>query len=225
MGGPLLLSAVLLRVLPGQVPDATAQQEAKLAAAVRAVNNLNDERARVLLDDLLASVPPDRIAAQAYMYLGVMDFNALDQVHAHEELRRALELDPTIEVPPTTSPKIALAFEELRRKLAQKLRAEDQPAPASAVAAPPIVVEKEAPRSRVWPWVLGAAAVVAAGVSAWGWVEVASFEQLKSSSSGANPVTPEQAQSSHDSAAIGEPVGIVGAIAAAGFLTGTVLTW
>ncbi|MHB8417483.1 MAG: hypothetical protein ACYDCL_05375 [Myxococcales bacterium] len=224
MGGWLLVST-LLRLVPGDIADATARQEAKLQAAIGAVNDLNDERARTLLDDLLSSGPPDRIAAQAYLYLGVMDFNALDKIHSREEFRRALELDPSLEMPLTSSPKITLAFEEIRRKLAQKLRTADAQAPAAAVSAPPVVVEKEAPRARVWPWVLGAAAVVAAGVCAWGWVEVASFEQLKSASSPTNPVSLQQAQSAQALAQTGQVVGIVSAIAAAGLVTGTVLTW
>ncbi|HUB05875.1 MAG TPA: hypothetical protein VMB50_02680, partial [Myxococcales bacterium] len=199
---------------------------AKLAAAIRAVNDLNDEQARALLDDLLSSNPPDRISAQAYLYLGMMDFNAMDKVHAREELRRSLELDPSIEVPPTVSPKISLAFEELRRQLARKLRAEDTaPAPAPAVSAPPVVVEKEGPRARVWPWVLGAAALVAVGVSVWGWVEVANFEQLKGASSAANPASAAQAQSAQSLAQTGEPVAIVADVAAAGLAAGAIATW
>jgi tetratricopeptide (TPR) repeat protein len=96
-------------------------------------------------------------------------------------------------------------------------------APAAAVAPPPVVIREEArSRSSAWPWVLGVAAVAAAGVSVWGWVQVASFESLK------NPhttVSVAQAQSSQSAAAVGEPVGIVGAVAVAGLATGLVLTW
>ena len=124
---------LVARSLTGEVSDPTAAQLAKLKAAIRAVNDLNDDYARTLLNDVLASGPVDHIAAQAYLYLGVMDFNALDYAHAQEELRHALELDPTLEVPPTTSPKIALAFAEIRRKLLRKLGAAPQPSLEPAV--------------------------------------------------------------------------------------------
>jgi hypothetical protein len=212
----------------GEVTDPTAMQQAKLKAAVRAVLDLNDDYARTLLNDLLAMAPVDHIAAQAYLYLGVMDFNALDYGHAREELRHALELDPTVEIPPLTSPKIALAFAEIRRQLLLKMTtpAQARPAPAEAVAAPPVVVEQEAPRrSGAWPWIFGVTAVAAIGVSVWGWVQVSSFESLKSSSSPTNLVSPAQAQSSQSSASVGETVGIITLIAAAGLTTGLVLTW
>ncbi len=210
-------------MLPAQSADANAEQEAKLLAAIRAANDLNDARARALFDELLASAPPDRIAAKAYLHLGIIDFNALDLTHARDELRRALELDPTIEIPPTTSPKIVITFEELRRKLAQTMRATGAtaPAPAAAVSTSFLEVDQEPRHVRVWPWVLGAAAVVAVGVSVLGWVEVANFEQLK----GPTPVTPAQALSAQSAAEWGEPVGIVAAVAAVGLGTGTVLTW
>ncbi|HUB09404.1 MAG TPA: hypothetical protein VMB50_20540 [Myxococcales bacterium] len=221
MGGCFVMAAVLARALPGDVADPTAAQEAKLAAAIRAFDELNDERARTLLGDLLSSAPPDRLAAQAYLYLGIIDFNALDKMHANEELQRALELDPAVEMPHDASPKLSLAFEELRRLLARRLRAEDDVAPAGAVSPPP-QVKKRAARPRVWPWVLGAAALVAASASVWGWVQVASFEQLKGATT---PITQAQAQSAQSAAQVGEPVGIAAAIAAAGLVTGAVLTW
>jgi hypothetical protein len=217
----LLVLATLIHLLPAKTAVTEAQQDAKLRAAIGATNDLDDERARVLFDDLLASKPPDRIAAQAYLYLGVLDYNALDKTNANEALRRALELDPTLEAPPKVSPKIALVIEELRRKLVQKLRADAAQAPAASVSPPPVVVEREVSHPRVWPWVLGAAAVAAGAVSVWGWVEVANFEGLK----GPTPVTPAQAQSAQAAAQWGQPVGIVTAIAAAGLLAGTVLTW
>jgi hypothetical protein len=207
----LLVLSTLIHLLPTQL-------DAKLQAAIAAANDLDDERARGLFNDLLAGKPPDPIAAQAHLYLGVLDYNALDKLHGDEELSRALELDPTLETPPKTSPKIALAFEELRRKLVQKLRAA-APAPSSSQAF--LAVDQEAPGPRVWPWVLGAGAIAAGAVSVWGWVEVANFEGLK----GPTPVTPAQAKSAQAAAQWGQPVGIVAAIAAAGLIAGTVFTW
>ena len=99
------------------------------------------------------------------------------------------------------------------------------PAPPDAVGAPSVVVEEPAPRARsAWPWVLGAGTVLALGAATVGWVEVGSFEQQKGQSAEA-PVTKAQFLSAQGSAQWGEPLGIVAAIAAAGLLVGTVVTW
>jgi hypothetical protein len=224
----VVLSWILVAAVRLTAAAATPeQQETELRDAIRAVDDLDDTQARTLLGDLLASNPPDRIAAQAYLYLGIMDFNAVDRIHARAELRRALELDSTIDVPPTLSPKLLLTFEEIRRDLARKFRQEDAAGaavPRSALEATPaatVVVEAPTPRRHVWPWVLGAAAVVAAGGSVWGWVEVSDFEGLK----GTSAVTVAQAQSAHDAAVVGEGVGIACAIAAVGLVAGTIATW
>ena len=131
--------------------------------------------------------------------------------------------NPTLEVPPTTSPKIALAFAEIRRKLLRKLA----PAPAQALEPAVVVFSDDKPKTggSAWPWIFGVAAVAVAGVSVWGWAEVASFESLKSSSSPTNLVAPSQALSAQSSAQVGEPVGIIGIVAFAGLTTGLVLTW
>ncbi len=216
---------LVARSLNGEVGDPTAQQMAKLKAAIQLVNDQRDDEARTLLSDLLAMVPVDHIAAQAYLYLGVIDFNAVDFTHARDELRRALELDPTIEVPPFSSPKLALTFAKIRQELLQKMTSAAPAAPPATVA-PPVAVQAEAPkRSGAWPWIFGVAAVAAAGVSVWGWVQVANFESLKSSSSLAAPLSPAQAQSAQSAASVGEPVGIVALVAVAGLATGVVLTW
>jgi hypothetical protein len=212
---------LVARSLTGGVTAPTAAQEAKLAAAVRALNDLNDEDAHALLKQLLAMSPPDLLAARAYIYLGVLDFNALDAVRGREELRHALELDPTIDVPPLTSPKIALAFGEIRQQMIKKMA---RAAPADAVEAPPAVAgqDERSLGSRVWPWVFVGTAALAAGVSTWGWIQVSSFESLKNPST---VVSVAQAQSSHSAASTGEAVGIIGLVAVAGLATGAVLTW
>ncbi len=213
---------LVARSLTGGVTGpTTAAQQAKLDAAIHAIDDLNDEQAHALLKELLAMSPADHLAAQAYVYLGVLDFNALDDVRAREELRRALELDPTIDVPPLTSPKIALAFAQIRRDLVQAMA---RTVPAAAVEAPPVVTGPEArsTASRAWPWLFAGAAVVAAGVSSWGWIQVSNFESLKNPST---VVSMAQAQSSHSAASTGEAIGIIGLVAAASLATGAVFTW
>jgi hypothetical protein len=224
---------VVARSLSGQLADPTAAQQAKLNAAIRAVRALNDDEARTLLHDLLATGPAERIAAQAYLYLGVIDFNALDFGHGREELRHALELDSTLEIPPSISPKIVLAFAEIRQKLIRKMSSGAQPAPAVApVAAPaastdaPLVVFNDQPaRSSAWPWLFGVATALAIGVGSWGWAQVASFESLRGSSSPTDRLPEAQVVSAQGSASVGEAVGIASAVAAAGLATGLALTW
>ncbi len=79
--------------------------------------------------------------------------------------------------------------------------------------------------SSAWPWIFGATALVAAGVSTWGWIQVANFESLRGSSSLSTPTSAAQAQSAQGAASVGEAVGIIGLVAVAGFGTGVVLTW
>jgi hypothetical protein len=79
-------------------------------------------------------------------------------------------------------------------------------------------------RSRLWPWILGGAAVVTLGVCIGGWVPVANFNSLRNQSQ-TEPVTYAQAKAAQPGAATGQVVGIVAAIATAGLGAGAVLTW
>jgi hypothetical protein len=77
-----------------------------------------------------------------------------------------------------------------------------------------------------WPWILGAGALVAAGASAWGWVQYANFASVRSQSGAAGTApTYSQATSAQSNAQIGVPVGIATAAVAAGLVLGVVFTW
>jgi hypothetical protein len=80
--------------------------------------------------------------------------------------------------------------------------------------------------ARVWPWILGAGALVAAGGSAWGWVQYANFASVRSQSA-VQGTAPRYAAatSAQSSAQIGVPVGIATAAVAAGLIVGMVFTW
>ena len=76
---------LVARSLAGQDGNPTAIQAAKLQAAIRAFNDLDDTSARTLLNDLLAMAPGNHVSAQAYLYLGLIDFNAVDFDHGRED--------------------------------------------------------------------------------------------------------------------------------------------
>jgi tetratricopeptide (TPR) repeat protein len=117
---------------------------------------------------------------------------------------------PSQATPPTAAPAPARTVPPLRA----------EPAPAAAVEAP-----GETSGGSAWPWIFGATALVAAGVSTWGWIQVSSFESLRGSSSLSTPTPAGQAQSAQSSASVGEAVGIIGLVGVVGFGTGVILTW
>ncbi len=79
-------------------------------------------------------------------------------------------------------------------------------------------------RTRVWPWVLGGAGLVALGVCIIGWVEVSNFTSLRSQSQ-TQSVTYAQALAAQPGAQTGQVVGIVAAIATVGLGVGAGFTW
>ena len=102
-----------------------------------------------------------------------------------------------------------------------------QPQLADAAVPSPFAdyVESPAPhRAHVWPWLLGGLAVVSLGACVWGFLQVSSFDSLKSQSQTSN-VALGQLLQSQSAAQTGEVIGIVGVVAAVGLGTGAVLTW
>jgi hypothetical protein len=95
------------------------------------------------------------------------------------------------------------------------------PAPSAAVGEVHLD-EATAPsnRSHVWPWVLGAGAVLFTGAAVWGWYEAATFDSYKASAHTLPQLTSQQSL-----ATAGEVTGIAGAVVAAALLSGAVLTW
>jgi hypothetical protein len=79
-------------------------------------------------------------------------------------------------------------------------------------------------RTRVWPWVLGGAAVLTLAACIVGWAEVGSYSGLRSQSQ-TQSVTYAQAVAAQPGAQAGQVVGVVGAIATAGLAAGAGFTW
>ncbi len=100
-------------------------------------------------------------------------------------------------------------------------------APAAAVNATPPVAEATASaptRTRIWPWVLGAGAVLFAGAAVWGWYEAANYPSVKQGTVG-NPESLSQANGQNSLAVAGFGTALAGGAVAIGLATGAVLTW
>jgi tetratricopeptide (TPR) repeat protein len=114
--------------------------------------------------------------AEVELYFGLCRYNLgqVQQAESHFEL--ALRLEPALELPPMTSPKIEAVWARLQRDLPKQGPADapvqPPPAPASPALTPtevkpdPVTVQVDVPaRSFVVPGVLGGAAAVAGGVA------------------------------------------------------------
>jgi tetratricopeptide (TPR) repeat protein len=119
--------------------------------------------------------------AESAMYNGLCKFNLRRATEAKDDFALALKLDPKIQLPELTSPKIVQLFESIPRPEPEAAPAPAEPAPAKVAksdapvadpaprAAPvpapanesPTVVEQKESPSRVGPIVLGAGALVA----------------------------------------------------------------
>jgi hypothetical protein len=92
-------------------------------------HELDYEAARVALLRGASSTDPHR-RAEAYLYLGLIDTVEGDDHSARESFRSGLVLDPQLELPLGTSPKVAKIFNKVRSELA-RASAERPPEPAA----------------------------------------------------------------------------------------------
>lgn len=93
--------------------------------------------------------------AEVSLYAGLCRFNSKKQKEAEVDFLRALQTDPSLELPAATSPKIVEAWNRVRAKV---------PRPAPPVA-PPLVTTKEADRQPEPAPVVTAPAPVPAAVT------------------------------------------------------------
>ena len=190
-------TALLFGVAPGvagqaakitltSIPQAAAQ--AQFDAGVRAMNEFADLQAREIFAKLVAASPPVAIAAKAYLYMGIIDFNGLDTSLALQEFRHAVEIDPAVEPPLTMSPKAKMVFAEARRAISAELAQQYAPTPAAkapaAVAPPsdqtpaaPVEAEAESPApakgsSHALSWTFGSVGVALGAVAVVGLVQI-----------------------------------------------------
>lgn len=139
---PRGLSAAVL-LLCGSVsaaPRAWAREapEAQLSQAIALFNDFEDARAEAVLGELLKRGPAPDQAAKAHVYLGLIALNALKTDKARTEFRRALDSDPTTEIPFDASPKARLTFEQVRKEVELEAQRDQGPrvAPSGATQPP-----------------------------------------------------------------------------------------
>ncbi|HUB09254.1 MAG TPA: hypothetical protein VMB50_19780 [Myxococcales bacterium] len=139
MGASLLVVALAL----GQpAPKPT------LARAVAYFNDFDDAHARTELEALLRHPQPRLVAAKAHLYLGLIAMNHVDVDTSLQEFRRALEIDPALEMVLEASPKARLTFEEARREVTSVLESGAFGAPASGSVPAAAVEAAPAPPAR-----------------------------------------------------------------------------
>jgi len=131
LAGLVALGIAVQARAAGHYDAAAAMQQ-----ALRFHESFDDGRAVALLHELLHHGPPVDIAAKAHLYLGIIALDALRVADAREEFEQAIGIDPTLEPPLTSSPKVGALYRDVRRKLAtgpeMRSRAAE-PAPPSAL--------------------------------------------------------------------------------------------
>jgi hypothetical protein len=107
-------------------------------------HQLDYESARVALLRGASSPDPHR-RAEAYLYLGLIDTVEGDDKSARESFRSGLVLDPQLELPLGTSPKVAKIFNRVKSELA-KASAQQHVEPASPAPVSPAQPPEAAPQ-------------------------------------------------------------------------------
>jgi hypothetical protein len=130
-----------------------------LEAAIDAYEQLEFERCVTLL------TPDSGETAPMALYRGLCRFNLAQASEAREDFRSALQLDPTMRLPPGASPRVVSLFEAVRAELVERGRAELAPpevAPTTSRGVSP-----QPARSWVGPIALGGLGVVTAGLGTY----------------------------------------------------------
>ncbi len=114
----------LVVLLLGSAPAPSRPPSTELADAIRLYQELKFERAAAKLENLLRGSVKTVEAARAHLYLGLIAAEKIDIDRARSEFRQALLLNPTTELPPLSSAKIQVVFDQVRRDIE---RQEGQP--------------------------------------------------------------------------------------------------
>lgn len=116
--------ALLCLTLAGASPEpvdaraAPASAEARLAEGTAALDALQLEQAAAILEELVAAPGVrDETRARAWLALGLTRASLLDMERAQAAFTAALGIDPRLDVPPDTSPKVRALFERTRAAL------------------------------------------------------------------------------------------------------------
>jgi hypothetical protein len=174
--GFTLSSLLAIALATSMSAQALAQAESPaLEKGIALFKNLDDEQAATVLRRFLLDRPEAHEQALAHLYLGLIALNVGDQQLAREEFAETVSADPTVDVPPSFSPKAQLLLDDVRRHILREERARRPPPPL--VAAPLIVREGPPPAAVTAPepeaqasspshapaWVTGSIAVAALG--------------------------------------------------------------
>ena len=221
------VATLLLASAPPSFPE--------LSPAIQAYQHLDDRRAIQGFQAILATNPPREVAAKAHLYLGLLAFNALKLELADEEFKRAIRADPTIEVPPDSSPKAALIFAEARQEVTKEVERPEAPTrlrPASANGDTLLVDQAGHPiapaRSHLLSFVLGGVGLALGLVAVVGGAQVISYDSyVDSLNHGDVKQLPTGAQvaSQQSSSNFWRYGWVVFAAGGAGALAAGVMTW
>lgn len=189
-----LVLAILPALARAQAPAPRMTAAQMLDQAIARFHAFDDQGARQLLRAALDNYPPPAIATRAYLYLGIIAVNALDEDLAREEFRRALRLQTTAELPADASPKADILFKMAFTDVQREARREAQgaqltpapnpaaplaePLPSTVTAGSQPITPAPPPNSHWLSYVLGGAAVAAAVVAVYGGVQVVSYQNL-----------------------------------------------
>jgi tetratricopeptide (TPR) repeat protein len=202
----------------------------ELARAIALFENFDDEGATAVLKPILAQQPPNRVAAKVHLYLGLIALNALRTDEARAELKQALVIDPTLELPPVASPKTKTVFGQVRQQVEAEAEAvpnkHSGPAPSTAVSTDKPPPEVEPGHSHWGSWTLGGIAVVAGAAAIYGGVEVVAYNSLiAAATTSPRSYTSSQIASARSIAEVASPGWIVAAGVGAACLTAAFFTW
>lgn len=136
------LCALLLLLAPGVGQAQGPPTSPELEEGLRLLRDMEDARALEALGLALERAgTDDRLRARIYLTMGIAHGNLLRRQAATEAFVNALRADPTITLPPRTSPKIEALFRRAREEV-------EQPAPAAVEPAPPPAPPAPAPPRR-----------------------------------------------------------------------------
>jgi tetratricopeptide (TPR) repeat protein len=220
----LVVSLLTVATVAPSVAKPRSKAAVALQKAIKLLNDMEDAKALKELQRALAATPTEKEQLQIHLYLGITYFNLLKPEDARQSFTKALALDPSLELPESTSPKIKDLFAKLKATRVVKKPDEGTgtPPPTSkpdegsgAVTPPP----PPPPPKRGWNWPAWITAGVAVAVGAAGLG--LGLAARSSADSAADLNLPwAEAQSQHDSAtgkALGANIcfGVAGAAAIA----------
>jgi tetratricopeptide (TPR) repeat protein len=163
----LLVVPLLLAAAADTAPaKPRSRAEASLQRGIKLLNDMEDAKALKELQRALAANPSSKERVQIHLYLGITYFNLLRPEDAKQSLGKALDLEPTVELPESTSPKIKDLFARLK---ASRTKVPDETPPPTTkpddgTGAGGVITQPPPPpppkRSWNWPaWITGGVAV------------------------------------------------------------------